>query len=52
MLQRVKLAMRISTDVYDSELLGLIAAGIADLENVGATFEHTMTTGTGGAVTN
>ena len=52
MLQRVKLAMRISTDVYDSELLGLIAAGIADLENVGATVEHTMTTGTGGAVTN
>ena len=51
MLERVKLAMRISTTVYDSELLSLIAAGIADLENVGAMFEHTNVTGTGGVLT-
>ena len=39
MLEKVKLAMRISTDVYDSELLDLIAAGIADIKHAGAKFE-------------
>lgn len=39
MLERVKLAMRISTTVFDSELLDLIAAGIADIKHAGAQFE-------------
>lgn len=39
MLDRVKLAMRISTDVFDSELAGYIAAAIADLRHVGAQFD-------------
>lgn len=49
MLERVKLAMRISTTVFDAELLALIAAGIADIKHVGAQFE-VSTTETGGAV--
>lgn len=36
MLDKVKIAMRISTDVYDQQLLDLIAAGIADIKHVGA----------------
>lgn len=39
MLERVKLAMRISTTVFDSELLDLIAAGIADIKHAGAQFD-------------
>ena len=39
MLDRVKLAMRISTDVFDSELAGYIAAAIADIRHVGAQFD-------------
>ena len=43
MLEKVKLAMRIGTDVFDSELLDLIAAGIADLMHAGPQFEYTAT---------
>lgn len=38
MLERVKVAMRISTEVYDDELLALIASGIADIKHIGARF--------------
>ena len=38
MLAKVKLAMRISTDVFDQELLDLIAAGIEDLRHIGIEF--------------
>lgn len=41
MLAKVKLAKRISTTVFDSELLDLIAAAIADIEHVGVEFEST-----------
>lgn len=41
MLAKVKLAMRISTAVFDSELLDLIASGIADIKHAGAEFEAT-----------
>lgn len=44
MLEKVKLAMRISTDVFDAELLDLIGAGIADLMHAGPKFEYTATT--------
>lgn len=50
MLDRVKLAMRISTDVFDEELLALIAAGIADIKHAGADFAVT-TVETQGTVT-
>lgn len=42
MLEKVKLAMRISTTVFDAELLDLIAAAIADIEHVGAVFNYTQ----------
>lgn len=48
MLERVKLAMRISTDVFDSELLDLIAAGIADIKHAGAEFDADAVEGTSG----
>ena len=38
MLEKVKLAMRINTSVFDSELLDLIAGAIADLEHCGPQF--------------
>lgn len=38
MLAKVKLAKRISTTVFDSELLDLIAAAIADLKLIGIEF--------------
>ena len=50
MLARVKLAMRISTTVFDAELLDLIAAGIADLRHAGVQFDAT-TSETAGTVT-
>ena len=43
MLEKVKLAARIGTDVFDSELLDLIAAGIADLMHIGVRFDYTFT---------
>ena len=39
MLDKVKLAMRVSTDVFDAELLDLIAAGMADLRHCGVQFD-------------
>ena len=41
MLAKVKLAKRISTTVFDSELLDLIAAAIADLKLIGIEFDAT-----------
>lgn len=41
MLAKVKLAKRISTTVFDSELLDLIAAAIADIRHAGVQFEAT-----------
>ena len=35
MLDRVKLALRITTDAFDEELMGLISAGLMDLGLVG-----------------
>lgn len=40
MLAKVKLAKRISTTVFDSELLDLIAAAIADIKHAGVQFEY------------
>lgn len=50
MLAKVKLAKRISTTVFDSELLDLIAAAIADIQHVGVEFDVT-TVEENGAVT-
>lgn len=41
MLAKVKLAKRISTTVFDAELLDLIAAAIADLRHAGPQFDVT-----------
>ena len=41
MLAKVKLAKRISTTVFDAELLDLIAAAIADIQHAGVEFEYT-----------
>lgn len=43
MLARVKKALRISTTIYDDEILDLIAAGIVDLQHAGPQFEYTFT---------
>ena len=51
MLAKVKLAKRISTTVFDSELLDLIAAAIADLKLIGIEFDVTEVK-TQGVVTN
>ena len=50
MLTELKLAMRISTTVFDAELLGLIAAAIADIKHAGARFDASPTE-TDGAIT-
>lgn len=39
MLAKVKLAKRIQTAVFDSELLDLIAAAMADIRHCGVTFD-------------
>lgn len=52
MLSKVKLALRIATDVYDPELLDLIAAAIMDLHHAGPVFAYAaVTDGETGAVT-
>lgn len=51
MLAKVKLALRVATDVYDPELLDLIAAAIADLHHAGPVFDYAVETGTDGEVT-
>ena len=38
MLAALKLALRLTTTVYDSELLGMIASAIADLQHCGPKF--------------
>ena len=38
MLAALKLAMRLMTNVYDAELLGMISAAIADLKHAGPEF--------------
>lgn len=44
MLGKTKLAMYISNDVFDSEILDLIAAGIADIKHCGPEFTVTPVT--------
>lgn len=46
MLEKCKLALRISTDVFDDELLDLIAAGIDDIKHAGPQFEYSYTAAT------
>lgn len=41
MIDKVKLAMHIKTDIFDSEILDLIAQAIADIQHAGATFTST-----------
>lgn len=43
MLDKVKLALRITTDAFDSEITDLIAAACADLGVVGVEAERTTT---------
>lgn len=43
MLEKVKLALRITTDAFDSEITDLIAAACADLGVVGVDVETTTT---------
>lgn len=43
MLEKVKLALRITTDAFDSEITDLIAAACADLGVVGVEAESTTT---------
>lgn len=43
MLDKVKLALRIATDAFDSEITDLIAAACADLGVVGVEAESTTT---------
>lgn len=51
MLAKVKLAKRISTTVFDSEILNLIAAAIADIRHAGVAFDAEEKRDTEGAVT-
>ena len=51
MLQRVKLALRVATDVYDEEILDLIASAVNDLRHAGPLIEATPVTDQEGAVT-
>lgn len=41
MLERVKLALRVSTDVYDAELLDLILSAAQDIAHAGAVVQVT-----------
>lgn len=43
MLEKVKLALRLMTTVFDAELLDLIAAAIRDIKHAGPEFEVTET---------
>lgn len=44
MLERVRLALRLSTRIYDAELLDLIAAALDDIQHAGAVITYTETT--------
>lgn len=50
MLELVKLAKRVSNEVFDSQFLHLISAAIDDLKGVGAEFDVTEVTNESGAV--
>jgi len=50
MLEKLKLALRLNTTVYDEELVDLLLAGVADLKHIGAQFDATNVTDAGGAV--
>lgn len=50
MLAKVKLAKRISTTVFDSELLDLIAAAIADIKHAGVKFDASEVRDSHGAI--
>ena len=51
MLAKVKLAKRIQTTVFDSELLDLIAAAIADIKLIGVQFDVSEVQNESNAVT-
>lgn len=51
MLDLVKLAARISNNVFDAQLIHLIAAGIDDLKGVGAEFDVTPVPNSSGVQT-
>jgi hypothetical protein len=51
MLAKVKLAKRIQTTVFDSELLDLILAALKDIEHAGVTITYTAVTDEHEAVT-
>lgn len=51
MLSKVKLAKRIQTTVFDSELLDLIAAALKDIEHAGVTVVYSTVTDTNEAIT-
>ena len=53
MLDKAKKAMRVTVDIYDSDIMDLLAAGKRDLEIAGVIVPGTVsyTVGTSGAVT-
>lgn len=51
MLEKVKLALRVSNTVFDQEILDMIAAAIADLQLPGAVFSSVPVTNELGMVT-
>ena len=51
MLQKTKLAMHIATTVFDSEILDLIAAAIADIRHCGPKFDASEVLANDGTVT-
>lgn len=50
-LSKVKLALRLTTDAYDTELLDLVSAAIADLHHVGPVFDYAVAYGQNGGIT-
>lgn len=44
MLERVKLALRLTAKTYDAELLDLIEAALADIRHAGAVIQYTAVT--------
>ena len=50
MLAKVKLAKRIQTTVFDSELLDLISAAVADIRHAGVSFDYYPVQDLNGAV--
>lgn len=51
MLEKVKLALRVSNSVFDPEILDMISAAVADLQLPGAVFMAIPVTGSDGSLT-